>query len=217
MKKRVIVGIVIVLVIIIAAVALFSGKDEPDEPVSSSGTTVSQQETQKDNTPDIVNGTKNPDKLVRVTLPLLFYDAKKKGDTEGFIHAGNYEKISVDEKDKTFTVTMKSITHDFMLSSVGIQVIKSIVSLLDNKDYPYVKQLGNYNSDFSEIELLVDAKEYQAAENKDEIAPFVASCGIFYQVYSTENSYSCKVLIKSVKSGKIIDEYVAQQNNGNMG
>ena len=104
-----------------------------------------------------------------------------------------------------------------MLSGVGLQVIKSIVTLLDNEDYPYVKQLGNYNSDFSEIELLVDAKEYKAAKNSGDIAPFVAGCGIFYQMYSTENSYKCKVIIKSVKSDKIIDEYYAEQNNGNMG
>lgn len=215
MKKRVIIAVAVVLVIA-AAIAISGNREKPEEPTSST-TSAAAQEVAEDNSPELQNGTKNPDKLVKITLPLSFYDEKNQGDTDGFINKGNYEKIKVDEKDGTFTVTMKALTHDLMLSGVGLQVIKSIVTLLDNEDYPYVKQLGNYNSDFSEIELLVDAKEYKAAKNSGDIAPFVAGCGIFYQMYSTENSYRCKVIIKSVKSGKVIDEYYAEQNNSNMG
>lgn len=214
MKKRVIIAVAVVLVIA-AAIAISGNREKPEEPTSST-TSAAAQEATEDNSPELQNGTKNPDKLVKITLPLSFYDEKNQGDTDGFINKGNYEKIKVDEKDGTFTVTMKALTHDLMLSGVGLQVIKSIVTLLDNEDYPYVKQLGNYNSDFSEIELLVDAKEYKAAKNSGDIAPFVAGCGIFYQMYSTENSYRCKVIIKSVKSDKVIDEYYAEQNNSNM-
>lgn len=213
MKKKA-VAVIIVVLVIVAAIVFFTKKDKPEEPT---GTTVIQQETTEDNTPEIQNGTKNPDKLIKITIPLSFYDEKKQGDTDGFIHKGNYEKIEINEKKKTFTVTMKSLTHDFMLSSVGIQVIKSIAGLLDNKDYPYVKQLGKYNSDFSEIELIVDGEKYESAKNKAEIAPFVASCGVFYQMYSTENNYKCKVIITSEESGNVIDEYFAEYNNSNMG
>ncbi len=214
MKKRVIIGIAVLLVIL--AVIIFTGKkDSPEKTVSSTAAT-SAQEITEDKTPELQNGTKNPDKLVKVTIPLSFYDAGKKADTSGFIHKGNYEKIDINEKNKTFTATMKSITYDFMLSNVGLQVIKNIVTLLDNKDYPYIKELGNYNSDFSEIELIVDEKEYSEAKNTDEIGPFVASCGVFYQMYSTENNYKCKVIIRSEKDNKVLDEYSAQYDNGNI-
>ena len=216
MKKKVFAGIIVILVIV-AAIVFFTRKDKPEEPTTTTVSQQEQQETTQDNTPEIQNGTKNPDKLIKITIPLAFYSDKKQGDTDGFVHKGNYEKIEINEKKKTFTVTMKSITHDFMLSNVGIQVIKSITSLLDNKDYPYIKQLGKYNSDFSEIELIVDEEKYEAAKNKDEIAPFVASCGVFYQMYSTENDYKCKVIIKGEKSGNVIDEYFAEYNNSNLG
>lgn len=216
MKKRVIIGIIVVLVLA-AVIALTAKKQQPDEAASTTTSAASQQETTEDNTPELQNGTKNPDKLVKVTLPLSFYDAVKKADTSGFINKGNYEKIDINEKQKTFTVTMRSITYDFMLSNVGIQVIKNIVTLLDNKDYPYIKSLGDYNSDFSEIELIVDEKEYGKAKNTGEIGPFVANCGVFYQIYSTENSYSCKVVIRGEKNNSVLDEYSAQFNNSNLG
>lgn len=215
MKKSVIIGLCVALVIIVA-IAIFSKNDKPEEPAVSDTTVTTQQETTEDNTPELQNGTKNPDKLVKVTIPLSFYDAVKKADTNGFIHSGNYEKLDVNEKNKTFTVTMKSLPYDFMLTNVGLQVIQSVVTLLDNEKYPYIKALGEYNSDFSVIELIVDEEEYGKAKNTDEIGPFVASCGIFYQMYSTENKYRCNVVIRAQSDNKVLDEYSAQYDNNSL-
>ncbi len=213
MKKRVFIGIAVLLVIL-AVIAFTGKKDNTEEPSSSSATTVSEQETTKEKADGLVNGTKNPDKLVKVTLPLSYYNASSKSDTSGFINKGNYQKIEINEKDNTFTATMKSLTYDLMLSNVGLQVIRSIAELLDDdKDYPYVKDLGDYNSDFSQIEIIVDEKLYNKASNAEDIGPFVASCGIFYQMYSTENSYSCTVTIVSEKDNKVLDRYSAQSDN----
>lgn len=213
MKKRVFIGVAVLIVIL--AVIIFTGKkDNTEEPSSAAATTVSEQETTKDNTPELVNGTKNPNKLVKITLPLSYYDAAAKADTNGFINKGNYQKIEINKKDKTFTATMKSLTYDLMLSNVGLQVIKNIAGLLDNeKDYPYIKDLGEYSRDFSQIELIVDKKLYNEADNAESIGPFVAGCGIFYQMYSTENSYSCTVTIVSEEDNEVLDRYSAQADN----
>ena len=214
MKKRVIIAVAVILVL---AVIVFIGKKDKTEEPTTTAVTTTEQEITEDDTPEIQNGTKNPDKLVKITMPLSFYSEKNQGDTDGFVNKGNYEKIKVDEKNKTFTVTMKSLTYDFMLSNVGLQVIKNIASMLDDGKYPFLKQLGKYNSDFSQIELIVDAEEYKTAKNSNEVGPFVASCGIFYQMYSTENNYKCTVTIKSEKDNSVIDEYTAKYNNSNMG
>ena len=215
MKKRVII-VLCILAAAVIAIAVFTKKDASEEIPSTSDTGTSLQETTEDNTPEIQNGTKNPDKLVRVTLPLALYDATKKADTSGFIHKGNYEKIEVNEKNKTFTATMKSLPYDFMLSNVGLQVIQNIVTLLDNEDYPYIRSLGRYNADFSEIELVVDGEKYSNAKNTADIGPFVASCGVFYQLYSTENKYKCKVIITNESDKTVLDEYSVQYNNSNL-
>lgn len=212
MKKRVI-AICCAAVVLVAVIAFVTsgrtGQDDPETTVSSQ----TDEQTTEYNDPAIVNGTKNPNKLIKITMPLSHFDAQKQSDLGGFFQKGSYENLKINEKDKTFTVTIKSLTHDFMLSNVGLQVIKNIASLLDSKDYPYVKELGKYNADFSEIELLVDAKEYNADKNKEELLKFVGSCGIFYQLYTTENEYECKVIVKSVKSGKLLEEKSYSQNN----
>lgn len=212
MRKKVFIGIAVLLVIL--AVIIFTGKKDDNGETPSSSAATSEQTTTEDKTPDIINGTKNPNKLVKVTLPLSYYDAAAKADTNGFINKGNYQKLEINEKDKTFTATMKSLTYDLMLSNVGLQVIRNIAEILDdNKKYSYVKDLGDYNSDFSQIELIVDKELYAEADNTDDLAPFVAGCGIFYQMYSTENSYSCTVTIVSEKDNEVLDSYSAQADN----
>lgn len=214
MKKKVFIGIAVLLVII--AIIIFTGKKDKDDSAPAA-TTTSQQETTEDNSPDFVNGTKNPNKLVKVTLPLSYYDALAKADTSGFINKGNYEKIEINEKDKTFTATMKSLTYDLMLSNVGLQVIKNIAAILDNdKDYPYVKDLGEYNGNFSQIELIVDEELYKEASGTEALGTFIASCGAFYQMYSTENRYECTVTFTSEKDGKVLDRFSAQYDNSSI-
>ncbi len=212
MRKKVFIGIAVLLVILAVIIFTVKKDDNGEDPSSSAAT--SEQTTTEDKTPDIINGTKNPNKLVKVTLPLSYYDAAAKADTNGFINKGNYQKLEINEKDKTFTATMKSLTYDLMLSNVGLQVIRNIAEILDdNKKYPYVKDLGDYNSDFSQIELIVDKELYAEADNTDDLAPFVAGCGIFYQMYSTENNYSCTVTIVSEEDNEVLDRYSAQADN----
>ncbi len=214
MKKTVIALLCSVLIIV--AIVVFTKKGKPDENTGTTISSVSQQQTTKDDSPAVQNGTKDPEKLLEITMPLSHYDAINKCDISGFFNKNTYESCRINEKQKTFTVTIKSITHDFMLSNVGLQVIKSIASLLDSGDYPYLKRIGKYNADFSEIEIIVDGSAYKSAKGTDEILEFVGSCGILYQLYSTENSYKCKVTVTDEKSGEEIEKETFRQNNSGL-
>ena len=214
MKKALI--IILCIVALVAAIVIFTGKDEPSENPS---TTLSGQEAETTTeyvAPTLENGTKNPDKLVKITLPLSYYDASNQCDISGFFQKSSYESCKVNQSKRTFTVTMKSITHDFMLSNVGLQTMKSLADLIDSGKYPYMKAFGKYNADFSEIEFLVDAKKYKAATDTDELLTYIASCGVFYQLYTTEDKYECKVTISSEKSGKLLDEFTVKQSNSDL-
>lgn len=215
MKKIADKRLVIILCAIVAAVAIFLilKSDKPDtEPVESTTSAV-EEITTEDNTPEVQNGTKNPDKLIKITMPLSYFDAQKQCDTAGFFQKSSYENLKINEKEKTFTITIKSITHDFMLSNVGLQVIKGLGKAIDTGEYPYFTDLGKYNADFSEIELKVDAKAYSEAKDKEKFVEFVGGSCIFYQLYTTENNYKCTVSVIDKDSNEVIEEKIFKQDN----
>lgn len=214
MKKRVIVILCAVLVIV--AVFVLLKKDKPSQSTDASTSSSEVQQPSIDNSPVIENGTKNPDRLVEITMPLSYYDAVNKCDVSGFFNKDTYQSCRVDEKKKTFTVTLKSITHDFMLANVGIQVVGSIGTILDSDQYPYIKGLGKYNSDFSEIEFIVNEESYRSAKNTAEMLEFAGSCGILYQLYTTENSYKCKIILTDEKTGEKVTEKTFRQDNSSL-
>lgn len=221
--KKILIAAMCVLAVLVAVIAVSKAK----KPDSNTTTTVSSTETaetttkkadknneDKNDSTQIV--TKDPNKLVRITMPLSYYDAKNECDTEGFFDKSSYESCKVNKKDKTFTITIKSLPHDFMLTNVGLQVIKTLASFIGSEDYPYVKGLGKYNSNFSEIEIIVNKNGFNSSGSKDSLVSFVASCGIFYQLYTTENDYECTVIIKSEESDKVLKKETVRMDNNEL-
>ena len=211
MKKKIIA--VICAVLVIAAVIAIAKSGKPSENTDTTTSSAAAQQPVTDNSPIIENGTKDPDRLVEVTLPLSYYDAVNKCDVAGFFNKNTYEGCRIDEKKKTFTVTLKSITHDFMLSNVGISVISTLGNLVDSDRYPYIKRIGSYNSDFSEIEFIVNEESYRSAKNTAEMFDTAGSCGILYQLYTTENSYKCTVILTDETTGKEVAKKTFRQDN----
>ena len=156
---------------------------------------------------------KDPDAPVSFTMPISHLDEKDRKDLDAFCKKNNYDSCVINPDKKTFTVTMKAMTHDFMLTNVGIQVIKSVTSVFDSKEYPFVKQLGDYNDNFSEITLLVDKEAYVESNNKEDLLAHVASCGIYYQLFTVENDYKCLVMIKDVETKELLDAQSYEQDN----
>ena len=213
MKKILIIAIC-VLIFLLGVIAFDKYSDSKQTEDASTVTVVSTYvEDGVEKTTVVEVEKKDPNALVEFTMPLSHLDESDRKDLEKFCKKNNYESCVINEAEETFTVTMKALPHDFMLTNVGIQVIRNIGKVFDVKAYSYVKELESYNDDFSEIVLLVDSEEYVKAENRERLLSHMGSCGIYYQLYTVENTYVCRVIIKDADSGEIIDAKSFEQDN----
>lgn len=215
--KKILVIAICVLVILIGIIAFDKYSDSKNQQQEEIPSAVTQVSTYIDNgvekTTVIEIPTKDPNALVNFTMPISHLPDEAREDMKKYCAENNYESCVINEADGTYTVTMKALTHDFMLTRVGLQVIKNIAKAFDVKAYSYVKDIDSYNDNFSEITLLVDGEGYAAAKNRETLLAHVGSCGIFYQLYTPENTYTCRVIIKDEASGEIIDAKSFEQDN----
>ncbi len=214
--KKVLILAICVLVILVGIIA-FDKLGERNESQEEAPSVITQVSTYIDDgvekTTVIEIPTKDPNALVNFTMPLSHLPDGARDDLKKFCAENNYENCVINESDKTFTVTMKALTHDFMLTNVGLRVIRNIAKAFDVKSYSYVKDIDSYNDNFSEITLLVDGEKYVQAKNREKLLAHVGSCGIYYQLYTPENTYTCRVIIKDEASGEIIDAKSFEQDN----
>ena len=214
MKKILILAICVLIVLIgIIAFDKYSKKDEPQEDPSVVTKVSTYIDDGVEKTTIIEYQKKDPNELVYFTMPISHLEDSDKEDLERFCKKNNYENCVINEAEGTFTVTMKALAHDFMLTNVGMQVIKNIARALELKSYSYVKDIEEYNDNFSEVTLLVDGEAYVNAKNREKLLSHVGSCGIYYQLYTTADTYICHVIIKDETSGEIIDAKSFEQDN----
>lgn len=208
--KKVLIAAVAVLVILVGIIvvdAIITKKNEVTVTQVNRYTDGDVQQTEVVELP-----TKDRNSSVQFSMPLYYLEEKYKNDLDLFCKENNYEACTIDEQAQTFTVTMNALTHDMMLINVGIQAIKNMANSIESEKYPFFKELSEYNDDFSEIKVLVDKAGYTSAD-KEGFMAFIAGCGIYYQLYTTENDYSCKVVIQDKESGEILDAKLFEQNN----
>lgn len=213
--KKVLILAICVLVILVGVIV--ADKLNKEDSVEENPTVITSVSTYIDGgvekTTVVEIPTKDPNALVNFTMPLSYLPDGAGDDLQKFCKENNYESCVINEAEQTFTVTMKALTHDFMLTNVGLKVIKNIAKAFDVKAYSYVKDIDSYNDNFSEITMLVDGEEYVKAKNRETLLAHVGSSGIYYQLYTTENTYSCRVIIKDEASGEIIDAKSFEQDN----
>lgn len=158
---------------------------------------------------------KEIDDEVKITMPLVFLGEEYEDDLAAYCEANNFISCKLNEKDQTMTVTMRALTYDLNLVKIGTQVMRNIGSAVDSGEYPYAQKLESYSQNFDEIVMLVDGKEYKKDEQSSLLPYFLGECGMFYQIYTTENEYHCTVKIKDAESGEIIEEkYYETDNTG---
>ncbi len=214
MKKILIAAICVlaVLIGIIAVDAILSEKSDGTVPSVSYYTDGDVRQTTVVEIP-----TKDPNAQVQFSMPLHYLEDKYKNDLNLFCQENNYIACTIDEQAQTFTVTMNAMTHDLMLSKVGIQSIKNIANVMNSEKYPFFKELGNSvkisESGFKEISVFVDRAGYEAESDKESFMAYIAGCGIYYQLYTTSNDYSCKVIVQDMESDEVLDAKLFQQNN----
>lgn len=208
MKKILIAAICVlaVLVGIIAVDAVITGsKKEEGVEIVSHYTDGDVRKT----TVEIV-ATKDRNAQEQFTMPLQY-----KSDFELFCSENKYDYtvVSADEATQTFTVSMRAWDHDMMLTLLGMRTISGICAAMDSKEYPFFKELGGYNDNFSEIIVIVDEAAYSAAADTEAFTAFIAAECIYRQFYTMSNDYSCQVIVKGQTSGETIDAQLYRQNN----
>ena len=211
--KKILIAAICVLALLVGVIvvdAIISNKEGDTVPVVSQYTDGDVRKTTVVNLPtkDITSTDQ-----VQFSMPLHYLEEKYRNDLDLFCKEHNYISCTIDEATQTFTVTMKASTHDFMLVNIGIQTVGTLGDALDTGKYPFLKKLGGYNDNFSEITVVVDGNAYNAAADKESFLAFVAGCGIYYQLYTTSNDYSCKVIVKDDATGEAIDAKLFRQNN----
>lgn len=213
MKKFICAVICLTLIFTLAA----CGKKEEEEGKlvaykDTDGNVVTEYVTIEDSKNDEV---KDMDKEVKITIPLVILDEKYRTDPDAYCKDYGFIDCKTNEKDQTITITMRSLTYDLNLARIGIQVMTNIGTAIDSGQYPYVIRLDSYTDNFDEIVVLVDGEGYKADKQNSLLSYFIGECGMFYQIYTTENEYHCTVKIKDEKTGEILDEeYYETDNHG---
>lgn len=168
-----------------------------------------------ENTNDSDKTPENIDDEVVITIPFVLVGKEYRNDLAKYCEVNGFERCELNEEAQTVTITMGSLTYDLNLMRMGIQVMSNIGSTVDSGEYPYVRELESYSENFDEIVMLVDGEGYKADKQSSLLPYFLGECGMFYQIYTTENVYKCTVKIKDAETGEIIDEkYYETDNTG---
>ncbi len=171
---------------------------------------------------DAVPSTTDPDTQITVTVPgsyITFLTAtqeKYKDNLQLFCDDNGFLSYSSDEESGKVTFTMTAFTYNGMISKKGFALINTIGKLMESETYPYFKNLGDYNENFSYIELTVDKKGYERDEFSTQLPAYIADiCMHNYQLFTTTADYSCTVKVIDEATGKAISEktYTSQYNS----
>lgn len=221
MKKRIVA--VVIVVICLAAVIFIGGRDKteekPDNKVSIGEIIETTKENQKEEkttekqteketeigsfTPDEIE-KKDPEKIVEFEIPVLFLDLKYQNDLNALVKDKGYESAEYTRNKKTVKIRLKALSYDLYLVKVGMETIKGICETFDSEDYPYVKNLGDYEDDFSHVTLLVSSKKFKKADNVDDLFSHVSNCCAYYLLQAEDSPNKYTIDICDVKTGKLL-------------
>ena len=171
---------------------------------------------------DAVPSTTDPNTHISITVPLNYItflsatQKKYKDNLKLYCEDNGFLSYSTDEENGKVTFTMTAFTYNGMISKKGFRLINTLGTLMESDTYPYFTNLGDYNENFSYVELLVDEKGYAKDEFSSQLPSYVADlCMHSYQLFTTTADYSCTVVVKSASDSKIIYEhtYTSQYNS----
>lgn len=150
--------------------------------------------------------TASIDDTVEISVPLDTLDEKYQNDLQAYCDDYGYDSAKLNRRKGTVTVVMNELKHDLLLTDIGMKVVKTIYSVEDNKDYPYVDSVKSYDSEnFSKVVLAVDGTQYKSGA----MAPFViGQACLLYQLYDGTGKYKAEVEVVDKDSGSVIETKV---------
>ncbi len=141
--------------------------------------------------------------VIKINIPLAIIEEEYQNDLDAYVEKYGYISAKLGAND-TVTLKLSGQSHSLLLSRMGMTVMKEIGSILDSGDYPYFKNIGTYNDDFSYMVLLVDGEEYEDDKTSNFLPYVVSECCMYYQLYTTRTSYECEIIIADEKTNEII-------------
>ena len=219
MKKKVI--IVIAVIIFAAAVVFASGRfrkeEAPDNRVSigeiietttkknSKEEKTTKKETEKATEKETEIKHKDPEKIVEFEIPVFFLESQYQNNLKKFAREKGYESATYSFDKKRVIIRLKALSYDLYLIKTGIATISAICETIESEEFPYVKNLGEYEDDFSHVEVLVDSSEYRKAENKDDLFTHVSNCCAYYLLQDKKGPDKYTIDICDEKTGANIE------------
>lgn len=217
MKKKVIIAVAVI--ICVAAVVFASGKfrkeETPDNKVSigeiietttkknnkEEKTTKKEKEDEKET--EIKH--KDPEKIVEFEIPVLFLESQYQNNLKKFAREKGYESATYSFDKKRVVIRLKALSYDLYLIKTGIATISAICETIESEEFPYVKNLGEYEDDFSHVEMLVDSAAYREAENTDDLFAHVSNCCAYYLLQDKNGPDKYTIDICDEKTGAKIE------------
>ena len=197
MKKKII--IIIAVVIIAAAIVFGAGRNKenktPDNKVST--TEIVESTTKKSNkvekTTEKVTEKeteiekKDPDKIVSFEIPVIFLDSKYQNNLKALVRDKGYESAVYTRNKQCVKVKLKALSYDLYLMRTGIYTMSAICETIESKEFPYVKNLGEYEDDFSFVTVLVDSAKFMSADNKEDLYRHISDCCAYYLLQDNDS------------------------------
>lgn len=219
MKKKVVIAVAVIIVIAAIVFAFGRNKEEkPDDNRVSIGEIIetttkkngkeekpTQKVTEKETEKETEIKKKDPDKIVEFEIPLLFVEAEYQNNLKKFAREKGYESATYTRNKQGVKIRLKALSYDMYLIKVGLQTINAICETFESEDYPYVKNLGEYEDDFSHVTLLVDSSKYLKAENKDELFTHVSNCCAYYLLQDNDGPNKYLIDICDEKTGSRLE------------
>lgn len=227
MKKKVIIAVVVIIAV--AAIVFSFGKNKektPEDNKVSVGEIVettskknqkeektTEPKTEKETKKDKDSKKKDPDKIVEFEIPVLFLDAKYQNNLKALVRDMGYESAVFTRNKSAVKIRLKSLSYELYLIKTGMSTISAICETFESKEYPYVKNLGEYEQNFSYVTLLVNSGKYMKADNKDKLFSHVSDCCAYYLLQDKDSPDKYTIEIRDEKTGNKIETRQFDKND----
>lgn len=144
-------------------------------------------------------------KTMRFSIPLSFLSEKDLADLDTYCKDHGYTRIKINEKNSTAKIEMPKLSHQLLMTQLGMDAIKAMYDILEGEKYPFFKSIESFDKkNFREIVITVDGAGFSSDVSATDLIGELARSCYKYQAYSTSNYYRCKITVKDAESGAVL-------------
>lgn len=152
---------------------------------------------------EVLLTTANVNQTVKIELPLSVLSEEEQNDLDAYCEKKGYISAKINKRKETVTITMRELSYDLAKGQVGMEVIKTIYSFENNKEYPYFNKVESYDKEhFSKVVFSADSSLYK----QNSLAAYIIgqSC-LLYQLYEGSGVYKAEVEVIDKDTKEVID------------